>query len=76
MDRFTDRQIENMEAATAIIDKSGIQNMTIKNLATDIGLSEPALYRQILVCQNLHCTAILIARMIYCLVCWSILKRR
>lgn len=45
MDRFTDRQIEIMEAATAIIDKSGIQNMTIKNLATDIGLSEPALYR-------------------------------
>lgn len=45
MDKFTDRQIEIMEAATAIIDKSGIQNMTIKNLATDIGLSEPALYR-------------------------------
>ncbi len=42
---FTDRQIEIMEAATARIDKYGIQNLTIKTLAADIGLSEPALYR-------------------------------
>lgn len=42
---FTDRQIEIMEAATARIDKHGIQNLTTKNLAADIGLSEPALYR-------------------------------
>ncbi len=34
-----------MEAATARIDKYGIQNLTIKTLAADIGLSEPALYR-------------------------------
>lgn len=34
-----------MEATTARIDKYGIQNTTIKNLAADIGLSEPALYR-------------------------------
>ena len=45
MEKFTDRQIEIMEAATARIDIYGIQNLTIKNLATDIGLSEPALYR-------------------------------
>src|SRR5690554_2129563 len=42
---FTERQIEIMEAATHRIDKHGIQNLTIKNLAADIGLSEPALYR-------------------------------
>lgn len=45
MEKFSDRQIEIMEAATARIDTYGIQNLTIKNLATDIGLSEPALYR-------------------------------
>lgn len=42
---FTDRQIEIMEAATNRISKFGIQNLTIKTLAEDIGLSEPALYR-------------------------------
>ncbi len=42
---FTARQIEIMEAATERIDQFGIQNLTIKNLAADIGLSEPALYR-------------------------------
>ncbi len=45
MQKFTDRQIEIMEAATARIDKYGIQNLTIKTLAADINLSEPALYR-------------------------------
>ncbi len=45
MEKFTDRQIEIMEAATARIDKYGIQNLTIKTLAADINLSEPALYR-------------------------------
>jgi len=44
MEKFSDRQIEIMEAATARIDTYGIQNLTIKNLAADIGLSEPALY--------------------------------
>nr|WP_299206445.1 TetR/AcrR family transcriptional regulator [uncultured Brumimicrobium sp.] len=42
---FTARQIEIMEAATQRIDKHGIQNLTIKTLAADINLSEPALYR-------------------------------
>ena len=45
MQEFTDRQIEIMEAATNRISKYGIQNLTIKMLAEDIGLSEPALYR-------------------------------
>ncbi len=45
MNNFTDRQVEIMEAATLRIDQHGIQNLTIKNLAADIGLSEPALYR-------------------------------
>jgi AcrR family transcriptional regulator len=43
--KFTDRQIEIMEAATKRIDKYGIQELTIKNLAADINLSEAALYR-------------------------------
>jgi AcrR family transcriptional regulator len=42
---YTARQLEIMEAATERIDKYGIQNLTIKTLAADIGLSEPALYR-------------------------------
>lgn len=45
MEKFSPRQIEIMEAAAARIDKNGIQNLTIKNLAADINLSEPALYR-------------------------------
>jgi AcrR family transcriptional regulator len=45
MPEFTGRQIEIMEAATNRISKYGIQNLTIKTLAEDIGLSEPALYR-------------------------------
>lgn len=42
---FTERQTEIIEAAASRIDKHGIQNLTIKNLSADIGLSEPALYR-------------------------------
>lgn len=42
---FTDRQIEIMEAATNRIDQYGIQELTIKNLAADLNLSEAALYR-------------------------------
>lgn len=45
MEQFTKRQIEIMEAAMARISTYGIQNLTVKNLAADIGLSEPALYR-------------------------------
>ncbi|HQT24339.1 MAG: TetR family transcriptional regulator [Sphingobacteriales bacterium 17-39-43] len=42
---FTERQIEIMQAATQRIDKHGIQDLTIKNLAADLELSEAALYR-------------------------------
>jgi len=42
---FTDRQLQIMEAATKRISDYGIQNLTIKSLASDVGLSEPALYR-------------------------------
>ena len=42
---FTERQIEIMQAATQRIDKHGIQDLTIKNLAADLALSEAALYR-------------------------------
>lgn len=42
---FSDRQIEIMETAMEIIDRRGIQELTTKNLAQDVGLSEAALYR-------------------------------
>ncbi|MCW8898432.1 MAG: TetR/AcrR family transcriptional regulator [Flavobacteriales bacterium] len=42
---FSDRQIQIIEAATKRIDKFGIQELTIKNLANDLALSEAALYR-------------------------------
>lgn len=42
---LTERQIEIIEAASKRIDSHGIQSLTTKNLAADIGLSEPALYR-------------------------------
>ncbi len=42
---FTQRQIEIIEAATQLIGEKGIQNLTTKNLAKQIGFSEPALYR-------------------------------
>jgi AcrR family transcriptional regulator len=42
---FTHRQIEIMDAATLRIDQFGIQELTIKNLAADLNLSEAALYR-------------------------------
>lgn len=44
-EKFTVRQIEIMEAASQIIDRQGIQELTTKNLAANIGLSEAALYR-------------------------------
>lgn len=42
---FTERQVEIMQAATQRIDKYGIQDLTVKNLASDLKLSEAALYR-------------------------------
>lgn len=43
--KFSDRQIEIMEATIKRIDCCGIQELTIKNLAKDLELSEAALYR-------------------------------
>ena len=42
---FSKRQIEIIEAATKLIGEKGIQNLTTKNLASEMGFSEPALYR-------------------------------
>jgi len=39
------RQIEIIEAATKLIGKGGVQSLTTKSLATEMGFSEPALYR-------------------------------
>jgi TetR/AcrR family fatty acid metabolism transcriptional regulator len=44
-DKFSERQIEIIEAATKRIDEHGIQDLTIKTLAADLNLSEAALYR-------------------------------
>lgn len=42
---LTDRQLEIIEAASRRIDGYGIQELTTKNLAADLRLSEAALYR-------------------------------
>ncbi len=42
---FSERQQQIVETAIKIIAHKGIQNLTIKNIANDIGISEPALYR-------------------------------
>lgn len=42
---FTPRQVEIIEAATKLIGEKGIQNVTTRHLAEEIGFSEPALYR-------------------------------
>ncbi len=41
----TKRQEEIVKAAIAIIAEEGIQELTVKRLATRIGVTEPALYR-------------------------------
>ncbi|MDP8268576.1 MAG: TetR/AcrR family transcriptional regulator [Candidatus Tenebribacter davisii] len=42
---FSKRQQQIIETAIKIIATNGIQNLTTKNLANEIGISEPALYR-------------------------------
>ena len=42
---FTERQEQIIRTAIKLIANKGIQNLTTKNLAKDIGISEPALYR-------------------------------
>lgn len=45
MPEYTQRQKQIIEAAIDVIASAGIQNLTIKNLASAIGVTEPALYR-------------------------------
>jgi TetR/AcrR family transcriptional regulator, fatty acid metabolism regulator protein len=42
---FSKRQQQIVETAIKIIANNGIQNLTTKNIAKEIGISEPALYR-------------------------------
>ena len=42
---FSERQQQIVETAIKLIADKGIQNLTTKNLAKEIGISEPALYR-------------------------------
>ncbi|MCD4820359.1 MAG: TetR/AcrR family transcriptional regulator [Candidatus Cloacimonetes bacterium] len=42
---FTERQEQIVKTAIKLIANKGIQNLTTKNLAKEIGISEPALYR-------------------------------
>lgn len=42
---FTERQKEILEKSMQIISDKGIENMTIKNISKNIGVTEPAIYR-------------------------------
>lgn len=42
---FSKRQQQIIESAIKIIAEKGVQNLTTKNLADEIGITEPALYR-------------------------------
>jgi len=42
---LSERQTEIIEKAIKIIDKKGIQGLTIKNLSKEIGITEAAIYR-------------------------------
>ena len=42
---LSDRQKQIVETSIGLIDEKGIQGFTIKNLAKEIGISEPAIYR-------------------------------
>ena len=41
----SDRRKQIVEVAVKLIAEHGIQNLTIKHIASEIGVSEPALYR-------------------------------
>ncbi len=45
MKKFTERQQQIVETAIKLIADKGIQNLTTKNIALEIGISEPAIYR-------------------------------
>jgi len=42
---LSERQTEIIDCSIEIIDKRGIQGLTIKNISKEIGISEPAIYR-------------------------------
>lgn len=43
--KFTTRQREILEVSLSIISKEGVQNFTMRQIAQEIGISEPAIYR-------------------------------
>jgi len=43
--KFTERQKQIIDTSIKLIAGSGIQSLTIKNIANEIGVSEPAIYR-------------------------------
>ena len=43
--KLTERQNEIIDKSVDLIALNGIQNLTIKNLANSVGVSEPAIYR-------------------------------
>jgi AcrR family transcriptional regulator len=43
--QYSDRQIQIINAAIKLMGEGGIQLLTTKNLAREVGVSEPALYR-------------------------------
>ncbi len=45
MKNFTERQLEIIEKSIDLIATNGIQFLTIKNIAKQMGFSEPAIYR-------------------------------
>ncbi len=45
MTELTARQAEIIEAAIRLIHRGGIQHVTMKNIARQLGISEPAIYR-------------------------------
>lgn len=45
MTELTERQKTIVEAAIKLIDDSGIQNVTMKNIAARLDITEPAIYR-------------------------------
>ena len=45
MKKFTERQQQIVETAIKLIADKGIQNLTTKNIAAEIGISEPAIYK-------------------------------
>jgi AcrR family transcriptional regulator len=45
MKKFSDRQLQIINAAIQLVSENGIQQLTIKNLSKKIGLAEGAIYR-------------------------------